>query len=59
MLNEIFEPLFTTKTDKRGKPVGTGLGLSIVRSILDDIKGDIRVDKDPALKGARFTVTLG
>jgi len=42
MLNEIFEPLFTTKTDKRGKPVGTGLGLSIVRSILDDIKGDIR-----------------
>jgi signal transduction histidine kinase len=59
LTKQIFEPLFTTKRDAKGKDVGTGLGLSIVRSILDDISGDIRIDKDPALKGARFTVFLG
>jgi len=59
IVDQIFEPLFTTKSDARGKPIGTGLGLSIVSSILDDIKGEIKVDKDPRLKGARFTVTLG
>lgn len=59
MMEEIFEPLYTTKKDTKGKPIGTGLGLSIVKSILDDMNGDIRVDKDPRLKGARFTVILG
>ena len=55
----IFEPLYTTKVDDRGRPLGTGLGLSIVSSILDDIGGSIKIGKSLKLKGARFTVLLG
>ena len=39
MVGRIFEPFFTTKQDGRG----TGLGLSILRSILDELGGDVAV----------------
>src|SRR5207248_2455459 len=54
----IWEPLFTTKVDREGKPEGTGLGLSIVESIITDWGGTRELDTDPALHGARFTVWL-
>lgn len=58
--NRIFEPLFSTKTVSTGtsKSVGTGLGLTIVKSIVDDLNGNIKVDKDPELKGARIKIWL-
>lgn len=58
--NRIFEPLFSTKTvpTQGSKSAGTGLGLTIVKSIVDDLKGEIVVDQDPQLKGARFKIWL-
>jgi signal transduction histidine kinase len=54
----IWEPLFTTKSNGHGRQVGTGLGLTIIQSIVNDLKGSRKVDADPVLKGARFTVWL-
>lgn len=56
MTEPIWAPLFTTKTSRDGKPEGTGLGLSIVDAIVRDCNGYRRVDRDPALKGARFAI---
>jgi signal transduction histidine kinase len=58
--HRIFEPLFSTKVIASGgsKSVGTGLGLTIVQSIVTDLNGDILVDQDPELKGARFRIWL-
>lgn len=50
---KIFEPFFTTKP--AGK--GTGLGLSVSYGIIQDHKGEIRVDSAPG-KGTTFIVTL-
>jgi signal transduction histidine kinase len=56
----IFDPLFTTKSNASGssKSVGTGLGLTIVKSIVTDLNGEIKVDHNPELKGAQFTIWL-
>lgn len=53
-LGRLFEPFYTTRP--AGK--GTGLGLSIARDIVAEHGGSIRVDDDPELGGARFTVRL-
>jgi two-component system, NtrC family, sensor histidine kinase HydH len=50
-LDEVFDPYFTTR------PEGTGLGLSIVHRIVENLKGDIRVESD-GQKGTRFTIRL-
>ncbi|MDX1960955.1 MAG: ATP-binding protein [Leptospiraceae bacterium] len=57
-LEIIWEPFFTTKVDKDGKDIGTGLGLSIVKSIVEDLDGQIEVNNDPELKGANFTIWI-
>jgi signal transduction histidine kinase len=59
-LPRIFEPLFSTKTIGKNdsKSIGTGLGLTIVKSIIEDLRGEINVDHDPILKGARFNIWL-
>jgi len=49
----IFDPFFTTKPKGRG----TGLGLSTVKSILEDLGGQIRVNSTPG-EGTVFTITL-
>ncbi len=50
-LDEVFDPYFTTR------PEGTGLGLSIVHRIVENLKGDIRVESDGE-KGTRFMIRL-
>jgi C4-dicarboxylate-specific signal transduction histidine kinase len=54
----IWEPLFTTKVDREGRPEGTGLGLNIIDSIVNDWRGTREMGTDPVLKGARFAVWL-
>jgi signal transduction histidine kinase len=54
-LERIWEPLFTTKEDEAP---GTGLGLTIIHDIVEEMRGIARVDRDPDIKGARFTIWL-
>ena len=50
-LEKIFDPYFTTRAK------GTGLGLSIVHRIVENLKGEIRVESWPS-KGTVFYITL-
>ena len=50
-LEKIFDPYFTTRAK------GTGLGLSIVHRIVENLKGEIRVESRPS-KGTVFYITL-
>lgn len=50
---EIFEPLFTTKTDRKG----TGLGLPVSVMLLERFGGSIRLDDTPG-GGATFIVEV-
>jgi signal transduction histidine kinase len=52
-LKKVFDPGFTTK----GVGVGTGLGLSICYQIMEDHKGEIRVESEVG-KGTTFTLIL-
>lgn len=52
-INKAFVPFFTTKNVGEG----TGLGLSVVYGIVQNHKGDIKVNSDPG-NGAVFHVTL-
>ncbi len=58
--DRIFEPLFSTKAigSNESKSVGTGLGLTIVKSIVEELNGEIEVDFDKELKGAIFKIWL-
>lgn len=51
----IWEPLFSTKTDARGKATGTGLGLSIVKSAVEESDGVVGLRSDGSLGGALFS----
>jgi signal transduction histidine kinase len=57
---KIFEPLFSTKSvgSNESKSVGTGLGLTIVKSIVEELEGEISVDSDKFLEGAIFKIWL-
>jgi two-component system NtrC family sensor kinase len=52
-LKKVFDPGFTTK----GRGVGAGLGLSICYQIIQDHRGEIRVESELG-KGATFTIIL-
>jgi len=51
MVEKIFEPFFSTKTD------GSGLGLSIAKSIIEAHEGDIFIESKEG-KGAGFVIAL-
>ena len=53
IMENIFNPYFTTK----GKGKGTGLGLSVVHGIVKNYQGDILVESNPG-KGSTFKVYL-
>jgi PAS domain S-box-containing protein len=50
-LSQVFDPFFTTKE------AGTGLGLSIVRKIVDQHRGEVRIESERGV-GTRVTVSL-
>ncbi len=52
-LGRVFDPGFTTK----GVGIGTGLGLSICYQIIQDHRGEIRVESEVG-KGTTFTIFL-
>jgi two-component system NtrC family sensor kinase len=52
-LNRVFEPFFSTKTNRGG----TGLGLSITSGLVQDLGGEISV-KSQVGKGTSFIVKL-
>lgn len=56
--SQIWEPLYSTKADAKGRTQGTGLGLTIVDSIIKDAGGWRSVDKDDTLGGAHFEIWL-
>jgi hypothetical protein len=56
--DKIWEPLFTTKIGNKERQSGTGLGLTIVRSIVTELEGEIKLETDSILKGAKFTIWL-
>ncbi len=58
--HRIFEPLFSTKIKglTNSSSMGTGLGLTIVKSIVEDLQGEISFGHDKELKGARFKIWL-
>jgi signal transduction histidine kinase len=53
VMEQIFRPFFTTKSEVKG----TGLGLSISYGIIKKHHGEIRVESQPG-EGATFTVLL-
>lgn len=57
-LDAIWEPLFTTKTDSKGRETGTGLGLSIIDSIIEELNGYRSIETDGELGGAKFIIWL-
>jgi len=50
-LAQVFDPFFTTKE------AGTGLGLSIVRKIVEQHRGEVRIESQQGV-GTRVTVAL-
>jgi two-component system NtrC family sensor kinase len=53
LMNRIFDPFFSTKSEKGG----TGLGLPIAKKIIEENHGKIDVISEEG-KGATFTITL-
>ena len=54
LLDQVFQPFFTTKAKNKG---GTGLGLAIVSNVVRDHGGRVYVENAPS-GGARFIVEL-
>jgi C4-dicarboxylate-specific signal transduction histidine kinase len=50
----IWQPLFSTRLDARGRATGTGLGLTIVKSAVEELGGTVGASHAGALGGAEF-----
>lgn len=57
-VKEIWTPLFSTRTDGKGRSTGTGLGLSIVQSITKELRATTTVTGHGKLGGAKFEVEI-
>jgi signal transduction histidine kinase len=53
----LFESFYRVPEAQHREAEGSGLGLSIVKAIVDQHRGDVRVESEPGL-GSRFTVLL-
>lgn len=51
----IWQPLFSTRLDSKGRATGTGLGLTIVKSAVEELGGTVKAVQAGALGGAEFT----
>ncbi len=56
-IDRVFDRFFTTEPKGERKPYGSGLGLAIVKAIVENHRGEIRVESERD-KGACFTFTL-
>ena len=54
----VFEPFFRPDSDRGHESGGAGLGLAIVAELVAKYDGNIEVESDPLLGGARFTIRL-
>jgi signal transduction histidine kinase len=54
---KIFEPFYRVDVDRSRATGGTGLGLAIVKTLLEKMKGTIKVQSQPQV-GSTFTVQL-
>lgn len=57
-LPKIFNRFYRLSREIGGKRHGTGLGLSIVRSLVEEMRGQIRAVSPEDQKGARFEIRL-
>lgn len=57
LIKKIFNPFFSTRSGETGGEEGSGLGLFISKNIVDDMKGELRVESSPG-KGAKFAIVL-
>lgn len=51
----MWQPLFSTRVDEKGRPTGTGLGLTIVKSAVEELGGEVGASTSKTLGGAEFT----
>lgn len=56
-LPQIFEPFYRVDEDRSRNTGGTGLGLSIVKTLVEGMRGKIKVQSKPG-EGTIFTVSL-
>ncbi|WP_338496652.1 sensor histidine kinase [Pseudomonas sp. WP18] len=57
--NQIFQPMYSTRLDRKGSVEGTGMGLSIVKSFVDNhTGGNISSIAKGRLGGAEFTINI-
>ena len=56
-IKEIFEPYARENRFGAGNVIGTGLGMPIVKSLVQQMSGEIFVESEPG-KGTRFTVII-
>lgn len=52
---DIFRPLFTTKTNESGQDIGTGLGMWIIKSVVEENSGKIKLLYPDKGFGVRIT----
>ncbi|MEE4235021.1 ATP-binding protein [Pseudomonas viridiflava] len=56
---QIFQPMYSTRLDRKGSVEGTGMGLSIVKSFIDNhTGGDIFAIPKGRLGGAEFIINI-
>ncbi|WP_286916472.1 MULTISPECIES: sensor histidine kinase [Pseudomonas] len=56
---QIFQPMYSTRLDRKGSVEGTGMGLSIVKSFVDNhTGGNISATPKGRLGGAEFTIKI-